>query len=405
MADPQSAGVGTVCDSEAQLQAAYVAAVEQQTVRWQGAAIPPNRLWQALESPDRRTRERAWRLESQRWLADGAHLEKLWRSLVRLRVEKAARAGSEGYPTRQRRDLGYPPAAAEAGRQARLAVEEFVTSVLVRLYERRRRQLGIRTVRPWDLLAVPPGFPVTPVFSTSAEVDDAVSAALRGVGSQHGTQKPEPDLAINTITSDADLEVSVGRYARTMVNHPGTGSEDTAAAALKLLVLHGPASAGPEIQMSLDVARARMRHLERTLLGWAFAAMVDSFEEWTYSLRAEAMERDAMGAAWASIWLRYLPAVDWSGLEDELAREWQRHGALFLRPGESMGRMASEVELFRGWMEAKKVGPCSSTAGAFNRLPGRLAQHSLLIDDMDLLDVARWIEDSIEELERTAPRA
>jgi oligoendopeptidase F len=404
MMDSASDKVTSLGADDEALRVVYLAAVEAQTVRWQGETVPMQRLRPALESPDRRTRERAWRVETGRWLADRPLLDELWRSLVRLRAEMAAVAGLESYPALRRRDLEYPPAVPGAGRRAQLAVEEFVTSVLVRLHERRRRQLGLRTIRPWDLLAVPSGFSAEPLFATTAEAWDAINDALHhyrtGLLDSAG-ESCEP------LTSDADLEDVLARFgevlAQPAISRSRRGREalaEVAATALQLLVLHGDGGAGLAVRGPTTLARSRIRHLERALLRWAFGAMIDAFEEWAYAHPRQVLEEGAAGAVWSSLWLRFLPAVDWAGLEQEEAGEWQRHAQLFIRPCESMVRIATELELLRSWTQASDADVWLEDLGVFEQSPARGGYHlAFEIHEMDLLDTARWMEDAIEGLE------
>jgi oligoendopeptidase F len=402
MMDSASDKVTSLGARDEELRVVYPAAGEAQTVRWQGETVPMQRLRPALESPDRRTRERAWRVETGRWLADRPLLDELWRSLVPLRSEMAAVAGLESYPALRRRDLEYPPAVPDAGRRTQLAVEEFVTSVLVRLHERRRRQLGLRTVRPWDLLAAPPGFSAEPLFATTAEAWDAVSDALH-LRHDHGSFLDSGAESCESLTSDADVEDALARFgevlAQPAISRSRRGSEEVAATALQLLVLHGDGGAGLAVRRPTTLARSRIRHLERVLLRWAFGAMIDAFEEWAYAHPGQVLDEGAAGAVWSSLWLRFLPAVDWAGLEQEEAGEWQRHAQLFIRPCESMVRSARELELFLSWSRATDAGAWMQDLGVFEQNSGGTYERVFEISEMDLLDTARWMEDAIEGLE------
>jgi hypothetical protein len=67
-----------------------------------------------------------------------------------------------------------------------------------------------------------------------------------------------------------------------------------------------------------------------------------------------------------------------------------------------LARIAGELEVFRGWTEASDSTEWVHAFGACDQPPDGRQQRSFEIDDMDLLDVARRIEDAIEELERSA---
>jgi oligoendopeptidase F len=395
----------TPATRETELRTHFRAIAEAQTVRRPGETVELHRLYAELESPERRRRERAWRLESARRLEDAPALSELWRSLVATRAELTAEAGARSYPALRRQRIGATSMAAEDGRRAQLAVEEFVTSVLVRLHERRRRRLGLRTIRPWDLWTVPPGFSADPVFGTKGEAVEAVSRALARAG--HADEIGGALEAFSgPLRSDKELGAFLAECGGAMWHaavsdqaRDGSEQKDVAGVALPLLVLHGVSNAENEENAPTPLNRARIRHLERRLLQWTFGAMIDAFEEWTCSHPLEAEHEDSLGATWSSLWLRFLPAVDWAGLEDELKFEWQRHPALFLRPGESVIRIARELEVFRGWIQATDCRTWFQALVITGRAVSDPVRNTAAISDPDLLEVARWMEDTIEELE------
>lgn len=358
--------------------------------------MSPRRLWAALESPSRRTRERAWRVQTDRWLADAPVFDDLWHTLRRVRGEMAATAGAETYSALRRRELR----ALAVGKRAQLAVEEFVTSVLVRLHERRRREFGVRTIRPWDLLAAPPGLPTDLPFETRADVSRALTESLHRAcpecerSWELSTAGPEP------LASDAQLVQVLGAYGRAWVERESGETSNLGAAVAGLLVLHADADAAKGAAGTTSWSRMRIRHLERVLLGWTFGAMIDAFEDRAYAHPEEVTAGSGAGATWASLWLRFLPAVDWTGLEESLAAEWHRHDALFLHPCESMELVAAEVRIFGSWTQVANRGAWLQGLGPL----GEQSSGAHTLDENDVHDVSRWIEDTIENLERTTQR-
>jgi hypothetical protein len=339
-------------------------------------------------------------------MEDAAALSDVWNSLVGIRAETTSHNGKRSGPVPHAGEAAALLLGRGARRRAQLAVEEFVTSVLVRLHERRRLQLGLRTIRPWDLYAAPPGFPTDPVFGTKAEAVAAVDTALKDVQYDAGHLLNMPIGASDPFRSDEEVEDFLADYGVALV-HAGVPDpmperryvNEVGAVALPLLVLHGTADSKNGQSAPCPFHRARIRHLERRLLRWTFGAMIDAFEEWAYSRAAQAQDEDAAGAFWSSLWLRFLPAVDWAGLEDQLSFEWQRHEALFLNPGEAMPHMWREMEIFRSWSLATGHRTWFQELGVFGQQATGHVPDLAPMTDQDVLDVARWIEDAIEELE------
>jgi oligoendopeptidase F len=53
-------------------------------------------------------------------------------------------------------------------------------------------------------------------------------------------------------------------------------------------------------------------------------AVVDAFQHWAYENHAAASVPENCDSRWRELWQRYMPGVDWSGLDDELVTGWQR---------------------------------------------------------------------------------
>ena len=81
-----------------------------------------------------------------------------------------------------------------------------------------------------------------------------------------------------------------------------------------------------------EAARARAQHLESSLLFWPYMAVVDAFQHWVYENPREAALTASCDAAWRALWRRFMPGVDWSGLDDELVTGWQRKLHIFTVP-------------------------------------------------------------------------
>jgi oligoendopeptidase F len=81
-----------------------------------------------------------------------------------------------------------------------------------------------------------------------------------------------------------------------------------------------------------DAARARVEHLEETLLFWPYMAVVDAFQHWVYENADVALEPSRCDAQWAALWQRFMPDLDWSGLEQEMMTGWHRKLHIHVEP-------------------------------------------------------------------------
>jgi oligoendopeptidase F len=97
-------------------------------------------------------------------------------------------------------------------------------------------------------------------------------------------------------------------------------------ASMALELLAGPYLAAGEggFYSQKDAARARLMHLEDAIVVlWPYSAAMDTFQHWAYTHPNAAEDSATSGAKWAEIWLRFMPGVDWPGLDDVLRVSWQ----------------------------------------------------------------------------------
>ncbi|MFL5656362.1 MAG: M3 family metallopeptidase [Ktedonobacteraceae bacterium] len=80
-------------------------------------------------------------------------------------------------------------------------------------------------------------------------------------------------------------------------------------------------------------AQLCVRRLERTAMHWLpLSARIDAFQHWVYDHPQQAMDPRACDHTWAELSRRYLPWVDWSGLDDALRTGWQQVQHIYCFP-------------------------------------------------------------------------
>jgi oligoendopeptidase F len=105
---------------------------------------------------------------------------------------------------------------------------------------------------------------------------------------------------------------------------PGLEFAEVASMAMELLA--SPyLDAQPDGFYTPEAARRfRIAHLEHILAFWPYMAVVDAFQHWVYTHHAQASDPRHCDLRWLELWRRYLPGVDWSGLDEEAMTGWQR---------------------------------------------------------------------------------
>jgi oligoendopeptidase F len=264
------------------------------------------RYWKALRQrrgelansePDalsRRHWEEAWRAEAEQRIAERASTHQVWRELLELRTAEARDAGAPGFIDLRSTQLGRADYGRGDLRRLHYGIEEWVSPVLVRIYEEHRVTGGLKTFRPWDLVPVPT---IMPAQEHARETRGPLGAA------------------------------GESREFRSVIRH----AEELSTAATD-----DPATM-----------------LLRFLLRWADSAMIDSFEDWAYKHPREAMDRGACARQWQSCWLRFLPGVDWTGLDEELGTEWHDRWPIFLAPLRAIETAIAQLLAAQVWARGR----------------------------------------------------
>ncbi len=338
------------------------------TVDFEGRTHTLQQMAKYLEEPDRGVRERAWELIAERRLKDKDELEDIFEELLSLRNKRAKNAGFENfrdYAFRERERFDYGPTECEAFHKG---VEEAVVPLLRLLHRQRAKRLGLRKLRPWDLLVDPEGRPPLRPFKEPEELVHGVAEIFRHLDSRLGalfqrmaelklldvgtrpgkapggyqstlTERRLPFIFMNAVGRDQDLWTllhEAGHAFHTllcrdeplhMYRDPPAEFAEVASMGMELL-------AAPFLDVFYPDEEERRRSLEEHLYGivrlLCWVATIDAFQHWLYTHPGHS--RTERHKAWVQIFQRFSGLEDWSGYEEVLEHEWQRQLHLFLAP-------------------------------------------------------------------------
>ncbi|NOX44365.1 MAG: M3 family oligoendopeptidase [Caldiserica bacterium] len=337
------------------------------TVTIKGEELTLQRAARYLEDPDRDVRRDAWERIAERRLRDRDELDGLFDELLALRRRIAANAGFgdyRAYAFRKRERFDYAPDDCAA---FHAAVERHVVPVLVALQERRRAELGVKRLRPWDLAVDPSGKPPLRPFEAAEELVEGVAEIFRRLDPELGELfSILPRLGLLDLESrvgkapggyQATLAErrlpfifmnAVGRHGdlRTMLHEAGHAFHTLLSRDEPLIFLRRPPLEFAEVaSMSMellthphwevfysagDADRARRQHLEGIVALLPWIATVDAFQHWVYTHPDHT--REEREEAWVSLRKRFGGIVDWTGYEEALRAEWHRQLHIFLYP-------------------------------------------------------------------------
>jgi oligoendopeptidase F len=350
---------------ERKLENQYNKVIGAQTVNWEGKDVTVTQLRPVYQNTDRSLREKAWRLVTGRQLADRAAINKLWGQFMGLRKQLASNADYPDYRSFRWQQLlrfDYTP---ENCAQFHDAIEQAVVHAAERIYERRRKQLALDSLRPWDLDVDPFGRAPLRPYEQIADLEDKTENIFRQVdpqlGDYFGTMRQEslldldnrkgkapggycttfsvvkrPFIFMNAVGMHDDVQTLLheGGHAfhvfesahlpYTQQLDIGMEFAEVASMSMELLGLPYLSDNSTGFYTEKDAARARIEHLEGLILFWPYMAVVDAFQHWVYTHHDEATIPANCDAAWSVQWKRFMRGVDWSGLELEMMTGWHR---------------------------------------------------------------------------------
>ncbi|MEZ6163308.1 MAG: M3 family metallopeptidase [Phycisphaerales bacterium] len=139
----------------AQLDQEYDKICGAMTVDWKGEEKTMPMMGKFMESADRSVREDAWRKVAKRRLDDQEKISGIYDTMVQKRQTVAQNAGFDnfiGYAFKSKHRFDYTPEMCGAFHDA---VQKHVMPFTAKLDARRKEQLGLEQLRPWDLAVDP----------------------------------------------------------------------------------------------------------------------------------------------------------------------------------------------------------------------------------------------------------
>ncbi len=350
---------------ERKLASQYDKIIGAQTVLWEGTEVTLSQLRPVHQDTDRARRERAWQLTLKRQLADRGAIDELWQKFINLRRQIARNAGKANYRDYRWQELkrfDYTPADCY---RFHAAIEQAVVPAVKRLNLKRRQQLGVEPLRPWDLDVDPLSRPPLKPFANGAELIKVAASMFNRVDPQLGayfstmvreslldvenrknkapgayctsySMSRRPFVFANAVGLHDDLQTllhesghafhNFERYALPYSQQREMGMEFAEVASMSMELLASPYLSREQggVYTNADAARALSEHLEGNIRFWPYMAVVDAFQQWVYENLDAACDPANCDAEWAKQWDRFMVGVDWSGLEDEKKTGWHR---------------------------------------------------------------------------------
>jgi len=320
------------------------------------------------EETDRGLREQAWRLSAERRIQEAGHIEQVFDTMLGLRNTIARNAGFGNFMDYQFQEyyrFDYRP---EHCRRYHETVRHCVVPLWEKILQRRRRMMGLDSLRPWDLTVDPQGrgplrpFGRTPDLIAGVQrifqrIDPQLGAQFQGMvdlglldldsrkgkapGGYQNTlaEARKPFIFMNAVGMDSDV--------RTLLHEGGHAFHSLASAADPLYAYrHAPMEFCEVASMSMellgneyleefysleDARRSIETHLEQIIHVLAWVATIDAFQHWIYEHPDHAREERAR--QWDMIYQAFDGVqINWSGLDHYRRTLWHRQLHIFEVP-------------------------------------------------------------------------
>jgi oligoendopeptidase F len=322
-----------------------------------------------LENPDRSLREEVYRKMQDRRLEDKDALNDLYSQLISRRQQVALNAGFSNYRDYKFQELGRFDYTKEDCYRFHEAVREYVLPLVNIINEKKRKKLGLDSLRPWDTEAEPAGTQPLRPFTNGEELVTKTIACFDRLNPFFGdclrtmktmgrfdlesrkgkapggyncplAETGAPFIFMNASGQMGDLTTMVhegGHAIHSFLAHPLELSAfkeypmEIAEVASMTMELFSMDHWELFFSDKNDLARARSHQLERVITIFPWIATIDKFQHWVYENPAHSLsERESQ---WMTILQEFgSPVMDWSGLEEFRRFGWQRQLHLFEVP-------------------------------------------------------------------------
>jgi oligoendopeptidase F len=347
---------------------AYQKITGSHSVIFQGEERTLSQMAPFQQSPDRKIREEAWRLVASRRFADREALNEAFGKLFKLRLQVADNSGFAGdflsYIFKAKGRFDYSPKDCRSFHQS---IRTLVVPRIKKILARRAQQMGLASLRPWDVDCDPLGRNPLKPFLTGDELLGKVQSIFNELhprfGEWFGHMRTEglidtesrmgkapggyqisldesrvPFIFTNASGTNGDVytmlhEAGHSFHQFAMAHQPIVAFRDTPAEFAEVASMSMELIASSDLSPfypTAEAARSRQEQFEDVILLLPWVAMVDAFQHELYTRPGHtAKDRQEL---WMQLQLEFDTGIDWSGLEELRAYSWQRQLHIFEVP-------------------------------------------------------------------------
>ena len=317
-----------------------------------------------FENTDRKIREGAWKAVSERRFEDNERVSEIYDELIQIRHKIATNAGFEGFQQYMFASMHRFDYSIEDCLEFHESIETVCQPLRHRTDGERMRDLGVDSLRPWDMGVDVKGRPPLQPFNDVQEMVDGCSRIFHNMseelgnyfdqldandcldldsrkgkapgGYQYYLQKSRlPFIFMNAAGTQRNIETMIHEAGHAfhsfysghldLIHERDSPIEFAEVASMSMELLTHPH--WEEFYDNKDADRARRKHLEDIISFMPWMATIDAFQHWVYANPNHSREERA--EKWLELGERFGPKVDMTGFEDIHKVSWQRQGHLF----------------------------------------------------------------------------
>ena len=338
------------------------------TVIFDGKEHTMPQMGKYLLETDRSLRERAWRAAAERRLKDKDKMEEIFESMFELRNNMARNAGFfhfTDYQFKAYHRFDYSPRDCKKYHET---VEKLIVPLNGKMICRRREQMKLQSLRPWDTLVDALGEKPLVPFKDARGLIKAAGSIFNKLDHDFGLQFQEMnelgllDLASRKGKAPGGYQdtlsearkpfifmnaVGIDDDVRTLLHEAGHAFHALACADEAIVdYRHAPMEFCEVASMAMeliggeylnefygpqDLKRSNREHLEGIIQTLAWVANIDAFQHWLYEHPRHSSDerRQAWGAFYEQFGGKF---IDWSGLTEIKDYLWHRQLHIFEFP-------------------------------------------------------------------------
>jgi oligoendopeptidase F len=359
------------------------------TVNFKGKEHTLPEMLMYFQDKDRDLRQDAWMITSDRRLREADRLNELFDRLLKLRHKIARNTGFpdfRSYIFCAENRFDYTP---EDCIRLHDSIQKHALPIAAAMVEERQRDLGVDSVRPWDMYCDRYGRTRLRPFETADQLANGCREMLGKVDKEIGDS-----VQIMIDLGLLDLENRKGKTAFsyhlnlpevrlpyifmcaiglnpdifTLLHECGHAFHQFASREEPLVAYRSVPNEFAEVAAMtmellsaehlevfykpVDAARARRRHFEDTIGVFPEVGIIDAFQHWIYTHPDHTAEKRS--DYWVSLLERFYNGVDWSGLEAISRNYWHTIPHIFLRPFYFIEYAIAQLGALNIWRESRR---------------------------------------------------